>query len=322
MARENVDSLIDELYDFSTDISSIPQDNKLSTFIIGLEQLANDASAFGGKIAQICPAKIRQQKDLLENLLRQLSTACKNASDGLTSLAEMLENMPLKELRGVLSNPAKAKAQLETSVGIDQNGVAAQTPVITPGGNTSAPDSSGPKSEMLKNESTVWNNLKGQFKFTEGQKTGFDWSSISNNVEQLGIDVSDTIATPQMTLFESIMSNGNIPKSAGDLNSKPDTRDNYDYNEAYSDVLPGETSRITESINPSVTQPIKESKPKSINEEAHELFENVSPNESESIELTEALSSFKNKAFDFSDIEENMEWEYNDQISIEDHIID
>ena len=59
MARENVDSLIDELDDFVADISGIANDNKAVTFIIGLEQLANDSASFGGKIAQICPAKIR-----------------------------------------------------------------------------------------------------------------------------------------------------------------------------------------------------------------------------------------------------------------------
>lgn len=312
MAKDNVDSLIYELYDYKEDIKKIPDDNKLITFIIGLEQLANDASAFGGKIAQICPAKIREQKSILENALKQLNDACSNVSNGLNGLVEVLENMPLKDLRGVMTNPTKAKAEIESSIGIDTNGVSAQSPVIAPNAATASGEVSGPKSAMLQqqNESSVWSSLKKGFKFTESVKTGFDWNSISQNVDQLGIDVSATTEAPKMGLFESIISNGGIPKSAGDLNSKPDPRDAYDYNSEYADVLPGELPHYAESSGviesePSIQKLQESKKPASIDEQGHELFEHVDTN-AETVcttSLKEALSSFNGKEFDFNDID-------------------
>lgn len=323
MARENVDSLIDELDDYVADISSIASDNKAVTFIIGLEQLANDSASFGGKIAQICPAKIREQKETLENALKQFADACKAVSNNLNGLKEMLENMPLKELRGANISSASAKAQLEKSIGIDNNGVSAQAPVMAPNAPVNAAPSTGPKSAMLQNESTsIWSSLKGHFKFTEGMKTGFDWNAISGNVDQLGIDVSATTDAPRQTLFESIVSSG-LPKGAGDINSKPDPRDAFSYNDAYADYLPGEVPHFEESHEPTIeqdepqayrmTESVEESvssKPQRMDEQVHELFKHVDleAERAASKSLKEVMSSFKdNKDFDFNEIEMNIE---------------
>ena len=336
MARENVDSLIDELDDFVADISSIANDNKAVTFIIGLEQLANDSASFGGKIAQICPAKIREQKESLENALKQFADACKAVSGNLNGLKEMLENMPLKELRGANISSASAKAQLEKSIGIDNNGVGAQAPVMAPDAPANIAPASGPKSAMLQNESSVWSNLKGHFRFTEGLKTGFDWNAISGNVDALNIDVSATTEAPKETLFESIISSG-LPKGAGDINSKPDPRDAYNYNNAYADVLPGEIPHYAESNEPvveqeesstyrmteSVEEPVENSKPQRMEEQVHELFQHVDveAERAASQSLKEAMNSFKeNKDFDFGDIE--MEIEDGNKISLEGHFVD
>lgn len=335
MARENVDSLIDELDDFVADISSIANDNKAVTFIIGLEQLANDSASFGGKIAQICPSRIREQKESLENALKQFADACKIISGNLNSLKEMLENMPLKELRGANISSASAKAQLEKSIGIDNNGVIPQAPVMVPNAPVDTVPTTGPKSAMLQNESTIWSSLKGHFKFTEGLKTGFDWNTISGNIDKLGIDVSATTEAPKETLFESIISSG-LPKNAGDLNSKPDPRDAYDYNNAYADVLPGEIPHYAESNEPvveqevstyrmteSVEEPIESSKPQRMDEQVHELFKHVDV-EAEKLasqSLRDAMASFKeNKDFDFSNIE--MEIEDGNNISLDGHFVD
>lgn len=331
MARENVDSLIDELDDFVADISGIANDNKAVTFIIGLEQLANDSASFGGKIAQICPAKIREQKEALENALKQFADTCKLISGNLNGLKEVLENMPLKELRGVNISSASAKAQLEKSIGIDNNGVGAQAPVMAPGAPANMAPSTGPKSAMLQNESTVWSNLKGNFRFTESLKTGFDWNAISSNVDQLGIDVSATTEAPKQTLFESIISSG-LPKSAGDLNSKPDPRDSYDYNSEYADVLPGEAPRYAESQEPivqetsvqhmteSLEEPNDSCKKEDLNTQAHSLFENVD-NVSSMASLSETIKSFGNsKDFDFENLE--LELESADDINLEGHLVE
>ena len=331
MARENVDSLIDELDDFVADISGIANDNKAVTFIIGLEQLANDSASFGGKIAQICPAKIREQKEALENALKQFSDTCKLISGNLNGLKEVLENMPLKELRGVNISSASAKAQLEKSIGIDNNGVGAQAPVMAPGAPANMAPSTGPKSAMLQNESTVWSNLKGNFRFTESLKTGFDWNAISSNVDQLGIDVSATTEAPKQTLFESIISSG-LPKSAGDLNSKPDPRDSYDYNSEYADVLPGEVPHYAESQEPIVqetsvqhmTESFEEQndsyKKEDLNTQAHSLFENAG-GVSSMASLSETIKSFGNsKDFDFENLE--LELESADDISLEGHLVE
>ena len=331
MARENVDSLIDELDDFVADISGIANDNKAVTFIIGLEQLANDSASFGGKIAQICPAKIREQKEALENALKQFADTCKLISGNLNGLKEVLENMPLKELRGVNISSASAKAQLEKSIGIDNNGVGAQAPVMTPGASANVAPSTGPKSAMLQNESTVWSNLKGKFRFTESLKTGFDWSAISSNVDQLGIDVSATTEAPKQTLFESIISSG-LPKSAGDLNSKPDPRDSYDYNSEYADVLPGEAPHYAESQEPivqetsvqhmteSLEEPNDSYKKEDLNTQAHSLFENVG-GVSSMASLSETIKSFGNsKDFDFENLD--LELESADDISLEGHLVE
>lgn len=334
MARENVDSLIDELDDFVADISSIATDNKAVTFIIGLEQLANDSASFGGKIAQICPAKIREQKEALENALKQFADTCKLISGNLNSLKEVLENMPLKELRGVNIGSASAKAQLEKSIGIDNNGVGAQAPVMAPDAPANVAPSTGPKSAMLQNESTVWSNLKGHFRFTEGLKTGFDWNTISSNVDQLGIDVSATTEAPKQTLFESIVSSG-LPKSAGDLNSKPDPRDNYDYNSEFADVLPGEVPHYAESQAPivqetsvqhmteSLEEPNSSPKKEDLNEQAHSLFENVD-NVSSMSSLSETIKSFGNsKDFDFENLDLELENTDNlSDISLEGHFVE
>lgn len=334
MARENVDSLIDELDDFAADISSIANDNKAVTFIIGLEQLANDSASFGGKIAQICPAKIREQKAALENALKQFAESCKGVANNLTGLKEMLENMPLKELRGTNLNSATAKAQVEKSIGIDNNGVGAQTPVMAPDAPANVSASTGPKSAMLQaNESSVWSNLKGQFRFTESLKSGFDWGSISENVDALNIDVSATTEGPKQTLFESIISSG-LPKSAGDLNSKPDPRDSYDYNSEYADVLPGEVPHFAEAQAPvvqestvqhmteSVAEPVS-SKPEDINTQAHSLFEN-SESVSSMASLSETIKAFGNsKDFDFENLD--LELENTDRISdmsLEGHLVE
>lgn len=331
MARENVDSLIDELDDFVADISGIANDNKAVTFIIGLEQLANDSASFGGKIAQICPAKIREQKEALENALKQFADTCKLISGNLNGLKEVLENMPLKELRGVNISSASAKAQLEKSIGIDNNGVGAQSPVMAPGTPANMAPSTGPKSAMLQNESTVWSNLKGNFRFTESLKTGFDWNAISSNVDQLGIDVSATTEAPKQTLFESIISSG-LPKSAGDLNSKPDPRDSYDYNSEYADVLPGEVPHYAESQEPivqetsvqhmteSLEEPNDSYKKEDLNTQAHSLFENVD-NVSSMASLSETIKSFgNNKDFDFENLE--LELESADDINLEGHLVE
>lgn len=331
MARENVDSLIDELDDFVADISGIANDNKAVTFIIGLEQLANDSASFGGKIAQICPAKIREQKEALENALKQFADTCKLISGNLNGLKEVLENMPLKELRGVNISSASAKAQLEKSIGIDNNGVGAQAPVMAHGAPANMAPSTGPKSAMLQNESTVWSNLKGNFRFTESLKTGFDWNAISSNVDQLGIDVSATTEAPKQTLFESIISSG-LPKSAGDLNSKPDPRDSYDYNSEYADVLPGEAPHYAESQEPTVqetsvqhmTESLEEPngsyKKEDLNTQAHSLFENVD-NVSSMASLSETIKSFgNNKDFDFENLE--LELESADDINLEGHLVE
>lgn len=331
MARENVDSLIDELDDFVADISGIANDNKAVTFIIGLEQLANDSASFGGKIAQICPAKIREQKEALENALKQFADTCKLISGNLNGLKEVLENMPLKELRGVNISSASAKAQLEKSIGIDNNGVGAQAPVMAPGTPVNMAPSAGPKSAMLQNESTVWSNLKGSFRFTESLKTGFDWNAISSNVDQLGIDVSATTEAPKQTLFESIISSG-LPKSAGDLNSKPDPRDSYDYNSEYADVLPGEAPRYAESQEPivqetsvqhmteSLEEPNDSYKKEDLNTQAHSLFENAG-GVSSMASLSETIKSFGNsKDFDFENLE--LELESADDISLEGHLVE
>lgn len=331
MARENVDSLIDELDDFVADISGIANDNKAVTFIIGLEQLANDSASFGGKIAQICPAKIREQKEALENALKQFADTCKLISGNLNGLKEVLENMPLKELRGVNISSASAKAQLEKSIGIDNNGVGAQAPVMAPGAPANMAPSSGPKSAMLQNESTVWSNLKGNFRFTESLKTGFDWNAISSNVDQLGIDVSATTEAPKQTLFESIISSG-LPKSAGDLNSKPDPRDSYDYNSEYADVLPGEVPHYAESQEPivqetsvqhmteSLEEPNDSYKKEDLNTQAHSLFENVG-GVSSMASLSETIKSFGNsKDFDFENLE--LELESADDINLEGHLVE
>ncbi len=331
MARENVDSLIDELDDFVADISGIANDNKAVTFIIGLEQLANDSASFGGKIAQICPAKIREQKEALENALKQFADTCKLISGNLNGLKEVLENMPLKELRGVNISSASAKAQLEKSIGIDNNGVGAQAPVMAPGAPANMAPSTGPKSAMLQNESTVWSNLKGSFRFTESLKTGFDWNAISSNVDQLGIDVSATTEAPKQTLFESIISSG-LPKSAGDLNSKPDPRDSYDYNSEYADVLPGEAPRYAESQEPivqetsvqhmteSLEEPNDSYKKEDLNTQAHSLFENAG-GVSSMASLSETIKSFGNsKDFDFENLE--LELESADDINLEGHLVE
>lgn len=331
MARENVDSLIDELDDFVADISGIANDNKAVTFIIGLEQLANDSASFGGKIAQICPAKIREQKEALENALKQFADTCKLISGNLNGLKEVLENMPLKELRGVNISSASAKAQLEKSIGIDNNGVGAQAPVMAPGAPASMAPSTGPKSAMLQNESTVWSNLKGNFRFTESLKTGFDWNAISSNVDQLGIDVSATTEAPKQTLFESIISSG-LPKSAGDLNSKPDPRDSYDYNSEYADVLPGEAPHYAESQEPvvqetsvqhmteSFEEPNDSYKKEDLNTQAHSLFENAG-DVSSMASLSETIKSFGNsKDFDFENLE--LELESADDINLEGHLVE
>lgn len=331
MARENVDSLIDELDDFVADISGIANDNKAVTFIIGLEQLANDSASFGGKIAQICPAKIREQKEALENALKQFADTCKLISGNLNGLKEVLENMPLKELRGVNISSASAKAQLEKSIGIDNNGVGAQAPVMAPGAPANMAPSTGPKSAMLQNESTVWSNLKGNFRFTESLKTGFDWNAISSNVDQLGIDVSATTEAPKQTLFESIISSG-LPKSAGDLNSKPDPRDSYDYNSEYADVLPGEAPHYAESQEPivqetsvqhmteSLEEPNDSYKKEDLNTQAHSLFENAGGVSSMS-SLSETIKSFgNNKDFDFENLE--LELESADDINLEGHLVE
>lgn len=331
MARENVDSLIDELDDFVADISGIANDNKAVTFIIGLEQLANDSASFGGKIAQICPAKIREQKEALENALKQFADTCKLISGNLNGLKEVLENMPLKELRGVNISSASAKAQLEKSIGIDNNGVGAQAPVMAPGAPANMAPSTGPKSAMLQNESTVWSNLKGNFRFTESLKTGFDWNAISSNVDQLGIDVSATTEAPKQTLFESIISSG-LPKSAGDLNSKPDPRDSYDYNSEYADVLPGEAPHYAESQEPivqetsvqhmteSLEEPNDSYKKEDLNTQAHSLFENVG-GVSSMASLSETIKSFGNsKDFDFENLD--LELESADDISLEGHLVE
>lgn len=331
MARENVDSLIDELDDFVADISGIANDNKAVTFIIGLEQLANDSASFGGKIAQICPAKIREQKEALENALKQFADTCKLISGNLNGLKEVLENMPLKELRGVNISSASAKAQLEKSIGIDNNGVGAQAPVMAPGASANMAPSTGPKSAMLQNESTVWSNLKGNFRFTESLKTGFDWNAISSNVDQLGIDVSATTEAPKQTLFESIISSG-LPKSAGDLNSKPDPRDSYDYNSEYADVLPGEAPHYAESQEPivqetsvqhmteSLEEPNDSYKKEDLNTQAHSLFENVG-GVSSMASLSETIKSFGNsKDFDFENLE--LELESADDINLEGHLVE
>lgn len=331
MARENVDSLIDELDDFVADISGIANDNKAVTFIIGLEQLANDSASFGGKIAQICPAKIREQKEALENALKQFADTCKLISGNLNGLKEVLENMPLKELRGVNISSASAKAQLEKSIGIDNNGVGAQAPVMAPGAPANMAPSTGPKSAMLQNESTVWSNLKGNFRFTESLKTGFDWNAISSNVDQLGIDVSATTEAPKQTLFESIISSG-LPKSAGDLNSKPDPRDSYDYNSEYADVLPGEAPRYAESQEPivqetsvqhmteSLEEPNDSYKKEDLNTQAHSLFENAG-GVSSMASLSETIKSFGNsKDFDFENLE--LELESADDINLEGHLVE
>lgn len=331
MARENVDSLIDELDDFVADISGIANDNKAVTFIIGLEQLANDSASFGGKIAQICPAKIREQKEALENALKQFADTCKLISGNLNGLKEVLENMPLKELRGVNISSASAKAQLEKSIGIDNNGVGAQAPVMAPGAPANMAPSTGPKSAMLQNESTVWSNLKGNFRFTESLKTGFDWNAISSNVDQLGIDVSATTEAPKQTLFESIISSG-LPKSAGDLNSKPDPRDSYDYNSEYADVLPGEAPHYAESQEPivqetsvqhmteSLEEPNDSYKKEDLNTQAHSLFENVG-GVSSMASLSETIKSFGNsKDFDFENLE--LELESADDINLEGHLVE
>lgn len=325
MARENVDGLIDDLYKYADDISKIPQGNKLTTYIIGLEQLANDSITFGGKIAQICPAKIREQKELLESTLQQVTNACKTVKANLDGLSEMLENMPLKDLRGTTINPEKAKAQLETSMGIDGNGVGAQEPVRSNIQTGEVND--GPKSAMLQQqESSIWDSLKGHFRFSEGLKTGFDWNRISENVDSLGIDVSATTEAPKMGLFESIMSNGGIPKSAGDLNSKPDPRDAYDYNSEYADVLPGEIPHFAESNEPVVEEPTVmqrmtesvelPSKPQNMEDQGKEIFATGSAGGQS---LKEALASFKgDRDFDFDDIEMSLD----DGMSLEGHIID
>lgn len=331
MARENVDSLIDELDDFVADISDIANDNKAVTFIIGLEQLANDSASFGGKIAQICPAKIREQKEALENALKQFADTCKLISGNLNGLKEVLENMPLKELRGVNISSASAKAQLEKSIGIDNNGVGAQAPVMAPGAPANMAPSTGPKSAMLQNESTVWSNLKGNFRFTESLKTGFDWNAISSNVDQLGIDVSATTEAPKQTLFESIISSG-LPKSAGDLNSKPDPRDSYDYNSEYADVLPGEAPHYAESQEPivqetsvqhmteSFEEPNDSYKKEDLNTQAHSLFENAG-GVSSMASLSETIKSFGNsKDFDFENLE--LELESADDINLEGHLVE
>ena len=331
MARENVDSLIDELDDFVADISGIANDNKAVTFIIGLEQLANDSASFGGKIAQICPAKIREQKEALENALKQFADTCKLISGNLNGLKEVLENMPLKELRGVNISSASAKAQLEKSIGIDNNGVGAQAPVMAPGTPANMAPSTGPKSAILQNESTVWSNLKGSFRFTESLKTGFDWNAISSNVDQLGIDVSATTEAPKQTLFESIISSG-LPKSAGDLNSKPDPRDSYDYNSEYADVLPGEAPHYAESQEPivqetsvqhmteSLEEPNDSYKKEDLNTQAHSLFENAG-GVSSMASLSETIKSFGNsKDFDFENLE--LELESADDINLEGHLVE
>ena len=331
MARENVDSLIDELDDFVADISGIANDNKAVTFIIGLEQLANDSASFGGKIAQICPAKIREQKEALENALKQFADTCKLISGNLNGLKEVLENMPLKELRGVNISSASAKAQLEKSIGIDNNGVGAQAPVMAPGTPANMAPSAGPKSAMLQNESAVWSNLKGSFRFTEILKTGFDWNAISSNVDQLGIDVSATTEAPKQTLFESIISSG-LPKSAGDLNSKPDPRDSYDYNSEYADVLPGEAPHYAESQEPIVQETSVQHMTESLEEpngsykkedlitQAHSLFENAG-GVSSMASLSETIKSFGNsKDFDFENLE--LELESADDINLEGHLVE
>ena len=326
MAHDNVDSLIDELSDYALDALDMASGSDLSNLVDNLEQLANDAAGFGGKVAQICPAKIREQKDKLAQALAQIQNICTGVAKELDGLADVLENMPHKELRGLTGNVNRVKAKLSSQLGgVDANGVAPQAPVMTPG----TPDA-GPKSAMVQqNESTVWGSLKGQFRMSESVKTGFDWNSVREDVDGLGIDVSATTEAPKQSLFESIISSG-LPKSAGDLNSKPDPRDSYNYNSEYASILPGEipiqesapvqvtpqTERITETAIPTN----KKSYVENIEAGAHTgLFDTEIPKTSME-SLKEAMASFKDRDdFDFKDVVLD---ESDDEAELASHIVD
>lgn len=336
MAHDNVDSLIDELNDYALDALDLASGSDLSSLVDNLEQLANDAAGFGGKIAQICPARIRAQKDALNNALVQVQNVCTGVAKSLDELAEVLENMPHKDLRGINGNTSRVRAKLNTQLNANQdsNGVDIQQPVMAPGADG---NNDGPKSAMVQqNESknSVWGSLVGQFRMSESKKTGFDWNSISENVDGLGIDVSETTQAPKQTLFESIISSG-LPKSAGDLNSKPDPRDNYNYNSEFASVLPGEvpyqesapiqSNTNSESIR--MTESVVAQSP--VNKKAYMetiqvgastgLFDdNIT--ETDMSSLKEAMASFKNNDdFNFEDVVLD---ESTDEELLSSHIVD
>lgn len=335
MARDNVDSLITDLSDYALDAIDLTNDSDLTDLIDNLEVLANDTAGFGGKIAQICPSKIRAQKDALSQVLNQLKTVSTNVAKELDDLADMLDNMPLKDLRGISGNISKTRARINNQLNTlkDTNNVDVQTPVMS----NSQTTLTGPQSAILQNESVLWRGLKNQFKLNEAKRNGFSWDSISNNVNDLNIDVSDLTPTRRPVNFlESIMANGNIPKEAGDLNSSPNSNDDYDIiaNDLMSDRLTEQYSNEdNENLETKAFKTLKEnqivdeSKRKlnmeNISDASHDLFKkDVNINMDMMKSLKETLASFKNSSdFDLDNV--NMtEEETNDNLSLEGHIID
>lgn len=325
MARDNVDSLIDGLCDSATDITEFLNKGDLSDIIDDLEQLANDSASFGGKITQICPAKIREQKDLLTNVLNQLQNACHQVADNLMALEDMLENMPHKELRGLSGNVTKARAKVRTALNTVDNfdGVPNQASIMP---NTT-PNTNQPLSAIAQqNESTAWGMVKKNMRFTEAENSGLIWNHIKENVSSLDIDLGDIAPEEKkQTLFEAICNSG-LPKSAGDLNSAPNPHDIM--TEDYSNVLPGNgngmhVEKLNESTNVfdqfkddtdsngPVQEPVskwqenqdKKMYQENLEEASHSLFEQDVPSQAMT-SLTEALSTFKGSDdFDLSNLE-------------------
>lgn len=250
---QDINRILDSLSDYATDALDVANDKDLATLIDKLDDLADQSAVFGGEIARVLPTRIRTQVEALKNLFAQVQSVAKSANAELNNLVDFVDTIPVGQLRkkglSLTSANVAPDAQSNTPV--------APIPSVDP--------EAAPKSEMLKQEESLWGQLKSNFRESSRPTNGFNFSKIRESVDGLNIDfgIIDPNAEKNLSLFESIQAN--LPKGAGDLNSKPDPRDaEYEeYAEAMQDVLPNSDPELTQmseamyTSSPSIAAPIQ-----------------------------------------------------------------
>lgn len=304
---QDINRILDSLSDYATDALDVSNNKELATLIDKLDDLADQSAVFGGEISRVLPTRIRAQVEALKSLFTQVQSVAKSANAELNNLVDFVDTIPVGQLR-------KKGLSLTTAPTNDVQAPVQSTHI--PSVNLDA----GPKSEMLKQEESLWGQLKSNFRESARPSSGFNFNKIRENVDGLNIDfgIIDPNAEKELSLFESIQAS--LPKGAGDISSKPDPRDLEceQFEEDVQSYLPNTDSELTQMSEamytsaPSIAAPIQtynfaDNAAANINFDDLVLDESNGFSEPEpddnGVKFTETKSTLSTKSYDISDEE-------------------